>query len=86
MTKRSNTVVRLVSPRKKNAKAYQVTNIEDVAAKNNWKAWLYLAPALIMVVIFLVYPLVNTIFISFMNDYDYTTGSSFSGFTFITSA
>jgi multiple sugar transport system permease protein len=77
---KSNTVVRLVSPRKKNAKAYQVTNIEDVAAKNNWKAWLYLAPALIMVVIFLVYPLVNTIFISFMKDYDYTTGS-FSGFT-----
>jgi multiple sugar transport system permease protein len=70
----------LFRQRKKNAKAYQVTNIEDVAAKNNWKAWLYLAPALIMVVIFLVYPLVNTIFISFMNDYDYTTGS-FSGFT-----
>jgi len=77
---KSNTVIRLVSPKKNKAKAYQVTNIEDVASKNNWKAWLYLAPALIMVVIFLVYPLVNTIFISFMNDYDYTTGV-FHGFT-----
>jgi multiple sugar transport system permease protein len=77
---KSNTVIRLVSPNKKKAKAYQVTNIQDVASKNNWKAWLYLAPALILVVIFLIYPLINTIFISFMNDYDYTTGA-FNGFT-----
>jgi multiple sugar transport system permease protein len=77
---KTNTVVRLVSPSKKGAKAYKVTNIDDVASKNNWKAWLYLAPALILVVIFLVYPLINTVFISFMNNYDYTTGT-FSGFT-----
>ncbi len=77
---KSKTVVRLVSRDRAKAKAYRVTNIDDVASKNNWKAWLYLAPALILVVIFLVYPLVNTIFISFMNNYDYTTGS-FDGFT-----
>jgi hypothetical protein len=79
---KSKTVVRLVSNRhsRKNKKAYKVTNIEDVASKNNWKAWLYLAPAIIAVVIFLVYPLINTIFISFLDNYNYTTGS-FSGLT-----
>ena len=79
---KSKTVVRLVSSRHsgKNKKAYKVTNIEDVASKNNWKAWLYLAPAIIAVVIFLVYPLINTIFISFLDNYNYTTGS-FSGLT-----
>jgi multiple sugar transport system permease protein len=77
---KSKTVVRLVAPTKKNAKAYKVTNIDDVASKNNWKAWLYLAPAIILVVIFLIYPLINTIFISFLDNYDYTTGT-FSGLT-----
>jgi len=79
---KSNTVIRLCSPKKdKNQKAYKVTGIDDVASKNNWKAWLYLAPALILVVIFLIYPLINTIFISFLSDYSYIDGS-YSGFTF----
>ena len=81
----TNTVIRLVSSKRnkpgKEKKAYKVTGIDDVAAKNNWKAWLYLAPALILVVIFLIYPLINTIFISFLKDYSYVTGS-FSGMTF----
>src|SRR5574344_2055662 len=76
-----NTVIRLCKPKAaKKQEAYKVTGIDDVASKNNWKAWLYLAPALILVVIFLIYPLINTIFISFMSNYDYTTGS-FDGFT-----
>jgi len=78
----TNTVIRLCSPKKdKKQKAYKVTGIDDVASKNNWKAWLYLAPALILVVIFLIYPLVNTIFISFLSDYSYVDGT-YSGFTF----
>ena len=75
-----NTVVRLVSPKKKNAKPYQVTGIEDVASKNNWKAWIYLAPVIVLIVVFLLYPLVNTIFIAFAKDYQYATGT-FSGLT-----
>lgn len=75
----TNTVVRLVS-RKDNKKAYQTRGIEDVASKNNWKGWLYLAPVIILVTIFLIYPLVNTIFISFTQDYQYASGT-FSGFT-----
>jgi hypothetical protein len=78
---KTNTVVRLVSPSKKGAKAYKVTNIDDVASKNNWKAWLYLAPALILVVIFLVYPLINTVFISFFNRLRLHDGNYFSGLT-----
>lgn len=73
-------VLRLSSNYKKDAKPYQVTGIEDVAAKNNWKGWLYLAPVIILVAVFLIYPLVNTIFISFTKDYKYATGE-FSGLT-----
>ena len=76
----TNTIVRLVSPNKKNAKPYQVTGIDDVASKNNWKAWIYLAPVIILISVFLLYPLVNTIFIAFAKDYQYSTGQ-FSGIT-----
>ena len=72
-------VIRLVSNRKVN-KPYRVSGIDDVASKNNWKAWLYLAPVIILVVIFLLYPLINTMFISFTKNYNYTTGK-YDGFT-----
>ena len=72
-------VIRLVSNRKVK-KPYRVSGIDDVASKNNWKAWLYLAPVIILVVIFLLYPLINTIFISFTKNYNYTTGT-YKGFT-----
>ena len=74
-----NKVVRLVS-NKKIKKPYKVTGIEDVASKNNWKAWLYLAPVVVLISVFLLYPLVNTIFISFAKDYQYATGK-FYGIT-----
>ena len=72
-------IVRLVS-NKKVKNPYRVTGIDDVASKNNWKAWLYLAPVIILVVIFLLYPLINTIFISVTKNYNYTTGK-YDGFT-----
>ena len=72
-------VIRLVSNRKVK-KPYRVSGIDDVASKNNWKGWLYLAPVIILVVIFLLYPLINTIFISFTRDYKYATGK-YDGFT-----
>ena len=43
--------------------------------KKNWKAWLYLAPTIILLAIFTFYPLVNTILLSFVNDYE--TGDTF---------
>lgn len=76
----NNTIIRLVAPTKENAKPYKVTGIQDTASNNNWKAWLYLGPVLILLVIFLLYPLINTICISFMENYSQITGHS-DGFT-----
>ena len=36
--------------------------------KNNWKAWLYLLPAIALLLIFTVWPIINTVRISFMVD------------------
>lgn len=36
---------------------------------NKVKGWIYLAPALILLIIFTFYPLVNTVFLSFWNGY-----------------
>ncbi len=49
--------------------------------KNNPKAFLYLAPALIVLAIFTIYPLIKTIIISFMVKYNpwTTSGSTFTG-------
>lgn len=77
----NNTIIRLVSPNNKKKKNYAVKGIEDVASKNNWKAWVYLGPVIILIAIFLLYPLVNTIFIAFAKDYSYATGT-FKGMTF----
>lgn len=49
--------------------------------KNNWKAWLYLAPALILMALFTFYPLINTLLVSFLKNYNYVSGAS-EGFTF----
>lgn len=68
----SKVLVRLVGNRP--TKPYQVSGIDDVASKNNWKAWLYLAPVIILVVIFLLYPLLNTIYIAFAKEYSYIKG------------
>lgn len=67
-----NVIVRLVGKRPE--KAYKVSGIDDVASKNNWKAWIYLAPVIILVTIFLLYPLVNTIYIAFAKEYSYIKG------------
>ncbi|MCQ2797854.1 MAG: sugar ABC transporter permease [Bacilli bacterium] len=53
----------------------------DAGERNNWKAWLYLAPVIILLAVFTFYPLINTIVIAFLKDYDYTTQVS-AGFTF----
>ena len=40
-----------------------------VDSKKQWKAWLYLAPVVILTLVFTVYPIVNTVRIAFTNDY-----------------
>ena len=41
-----------------------------VDSKKQWKAWLYLAPAIILLLVFTVWPIINTIRIAFLVDYD----------------
>ena len=40
-----------------------------VESKQQWKAWLYLAPAIILLLIFTVYPIVSTIVMAFQNNF-----------------
>lgn len=49
--------------------------------KNNYKAWLYLAPILIFIFLFTIFPIINTFIISFLKNYNYATGAN-EGFTF----
>ena len=44
-------------------------------SKNNWKAWLYLAPVIILLAVFTFYPIINTIYVSFLKGYDYGSGT-----------
>ena len=39
--------------------------------KKQYKAWLYLAPTLILLIIFTIYPLINTFIIAFKENYNY---------------
>ena len=75
-----NVEVNIVS-RKKIKKDYQVGGVLDQEQNNNWKAWLYLAPVLILMAVFLIFPLINPIAIAFLKDYSYVEGTS-SGLTF----
>ena len=38
--------------------------------KQQWKAWIYLAPALLLLLVFTVYPIFNTIRMAFLEDYN----------------
>lgn len=40
-----------------------------VDSKHQWKAWLYLAPALVLLAIFTVWPIINTVRLSFLEGY-----------------
>ncbi len=39
--------------------------------KQQWKAWLYLLPAIILLLVFTIWPIINTVKIAFMEDYNY---------------
>ncbi len=40
-----------------------------VESKHKWKAWLYLSPAIVLLLIFTVWPIFNTLRMAFWNDY-----------------
>ena len=43
-----------------------------VESKHQWKAWLYLAPAIILLLVFTVWPIINTVSMAFQEGYDYS--------------
>ena len=43
-----------------------------VESKHQWKAWLYLLPAIILLLIFTVWPIINTVRIAFIENYSPT--------------
>jgi len=45
--------------------------------ENNYKAWLYLLPAILFIGVFLVYPLVDVLIYSFQEGYNFTSQSYF---------
>jgi len=40
-----------------------------VESKQQWKAWLYLAPALVLLLVFTVWPIINTVRMAFLENY-----------------
>ena len=41
-----------------------------VDSKHQWKAWLYLSPAIVLLLIFTVWPIINTVRMAFMDGYN----------------
>ena len=40
-----------------------------VESKHQWKAWLYLSPAILLLLVFTVWPIINTLLMAFQNGY-----------------
>lgn len=40
-----------------------------VESKQQWKAWLYLAPAIVLLLVFTVWPIINTVRMAFLENY-----------------
>ena len=47
-----------------------------VESKHQWKAWLYLSPAIILLLVFTVWPIINTVAMAFQNDYTAGLGTA----------
>ena len=41
-----------------------------VDSKQQWKAWLYLSPAIVLLMIFTVWPIINTVRLAFLEEYN----------------
>ena len=41
-----------------------------VDSKHQWKAWIYLSPAIVLLLVFTVWPIINTVRLAFMNGYN----------------
>ncbi len=53
-----------------------------VDQKHQWKAWIYLAPAIILLLVFTVWPIINTVRMAFLEDYNALTEAAGARFNF----
>ena len=53
-----------------------------VESKHPWKAWIYLAPAIVLLLIFTVWPIVNTLRMAFLENYNSMSASGGAVFKF----
>ncbi|MBQ7363140.1 MAG: sugar ABC transporter permease [Clostridia bacterium] len=53
-----------------------------VDSKHQWKAWLYLSPAIVLLLIFTVWPIINTIRMAFLEGYDSLSAVNGTTFSF----
>lgn len=53
-----------------------------VESKQHWKAWLYLSPAIILLLVFTVYPIINTLYMAFANGYGMLSAAGGHKFAF----
>ena len=44
--------------------------------KNNWKAWLYLLPAIVFISVFMIYPLIDVCIYSVEENYSFASGEA----------
>ena len=44
--------------------------------KNNWKAWLYLLPAIVFIAVFMIYPLIDVCIYSMEENYSFASGEA----------
>ena len=49
--------------------------ITNFLKKDEWKALLLLSPALLVIIVFQIYPIIKTLAMSFYTDFDYLTGA-----------
>ena len=50
--------------------------------KQQWKAWLYLSPAIVLLLVFTVWPIINTVRMAFLENYKSLEAAGGAAFTF----
>jgi len=53
-----------------------------VDSKHQWKAWLYLAPAIVLLLVFTVWPIINTVRMAFLEGYSGLKAAAGASFEF----
>ena len=53
-----------------------------VESKHSWKAWLYLSPAIVLLLVFTAWPIINTLYMSVMEGYDSSLALKGATFSF----